>query len=102
MSKQDISTCWELLSLPFSLENENFQLVPLIHMNHWDNWLSAEEGKLMDYTMTCDSKPSHSFPTATTQSSLFLIGCGGRGSLAGLHLSHCFATLLQRHTQSAA
>lgn len=98
MSKQDISTFWELFSLPFSLENKNFQPVLLIYLNHWDNWLSAEKGKVTDYTTPCDIKPSHSFPIATTQYSLFFTGYGGRGGLAGLHLlNYYFVTLLQTY-----
>lgn len=49
MSNQDISTFWELFSLPFSFENKNFQLGLLIYKNHLDKWLSAERGKLMDF-----------------------------------------------------
>jgi len=42
MSKQDISAFWELLSLPLSLENENFQPVLIVHVAPWYSQPRAE------------------------------------------------------------
>lgn len=98
MSKQDISAFWELLSLPLSIENENFQPVLIIHVAPWDRQPSAERERWRTAPGPVTPSAAIPFPLPLPSVTYYWIGCGGRGGEAGKHFFvKRFVTALETH-----
>lgn len=79
MSKQDISAFWELLSLPLSLENENFQPVLIVHVAPWYSQPRAERERWQTALGPVTPNTAIPFLLPLPNTTYYWIGCGGRG-----------------------